>query len=96
MRGKQDRPKQLPGHLRNIPAYAGKTRLVRLWSAVRTEHPRVCGENVGVDLVDHGNSGTSPRMRGKPPRVVGGLLCERNIPAYAGKTGLVVCDDFKL
>ena len=86
MRGKQDRPKQLPGHLRNIPAYAGKTRLVRLWSAVRTEHPRVCGENVGVDLVDHGNSGTSPRMRGKPTTALTLTACTRNIPAYAGKT----------
>ncbi len=37
------------GHsrVRNIPAYAGKTKSVPLTSDRHQEHPRVCGENEG-------------------------------------------------
>ena len=40
-----------------------------------------------------GPNGTSPRMRGK--RIITIIIAHDvgNIPAYAGKTGLVVCDD---
>ena len=70
----------------NIPAYAGKTSaLCALWTSAR-EHPRVCGENVTQTSGIPEFYGTSPRMRGKRPDVKPGIVQDRNIPAYAGKT----------
>ena len=86
MRGK---PQATPPTARttgNIPAYAGKT----LWHAPGVgdtwEHPRVCGENPTHATPRVPQSGTSPRMRGKPSRCGYGTRWTRNIPAYAGKT----------
>ena len=90
MRGKQGESQILTHFLRNIPAYAGKTppppNPRRCWS----EHPRVCGENLGGlgDLVRGG--GTSPRMRGKQVDALVRYGYPRNIPAYAGKTRSVL------
>ena len=51
---------------RLIPAYAGKT-----WPALESAgqvqaHPRVCGENFDLATYFIDETGSSPRMRGKP------------------------------
>ena len=79
--------------MRNIPAHAGKTAPPPRSTPPSPEHPRACGENVGV-LVDHQVfSGTSPRMRGKHPRGCRLARIMSNIPAHAGKTlvGVLGC-----
>ena len=86
MRGKHQLGCLMAADLRNIPAYAGKTKSSTIAMRVGSEHPRVCGENVlraGAWALD---AGTSPRMRGKPTLSAARSLCIRNIPAYAGKT----------
>ena len=88
MRGKQQRLPWWAGLLRNIPAYAGKTRMGANLTALEAEHPRVCGENMITSSNGLTQAGTSPRMRGKLG-VYNGCHCGfRNIPAYAGKTPL--------
>ena len=47
MRGKPHTRHSPGAAIGNIPAYAGKTEPVRLRNQVDSEHPRVCGENVG-------------------------------------------------
>ena len=69
-----------------IPACAGKTCPAPTPAQPTTAHPRVCGENGFHRGWSLGVSGSSPRVRGKPPaqrqeRDRGGL-----IPACAGKT----------
>ena len=86
VRGKQQDQgqKKLPPRL--IPACAGKTFKPRAAVIRSRAHPRVCGENIGTTYGGYGQSGSSPRVRGKqalldiiaPPR--------RLIPACAGKT----------
>ena len=65
MRGKQ--PLRMATHHlhRNIPAYAGKTIMQFEQLKQTTEHPRVCGENMGHYGDPTTSTGTSPRMRGK-------------------------------
>ena len=77
-------------HLRNIPAYAGKTpcRMVDFYFS--REHPRVCGENAVWNCTRAAAKGTSPRMRGKRADQNRWHKAFRNIPAYAGKTGLAL------
>ena len=47
------------------PACAGKTRRSACGGVLREDHPRVCGENLGVSAQPHLNSGSPPRVRGK-------------------------------
>ena len=61
---------------RNIPAYAGKTFHHARSRVGGTEHPRVCGENHTTNPPSDINSGTSPRMRGKP----GWAFCRSSRP----------------
>ena len=86
MRGKPCHPAGRPDETRNIPAYAGKTSCCFGLVLKPTEHPRVCGENVPRKSFFAFDTGTSPRMRGKPPAEVAADPRSRNIPAYAGKT----------
>ena len=44
-RGKREHPCQGSCCRRNIPAYAGKTKVCVMGDAVAQEHPRVRGEN---------------------------------------------------
>ena len=53
---------------------------------IRSEHPRVCGENRDAPRPVFTQTGTSPRMRGKHFGFEQGLTGRGNIPAYAGKT----------
>ena len=87
MRGKRHRIYLAAFRRRNIPAYAGKTVATCPTGALATEHPRVCGENFFRIYSAHCALGTSPRMRGKHPKVTNHTPSRRNIPAYAGKTG---------
>ena len=69
-----------------IPAYAGKTIVNNGMFVATGAHPRVCGENFGARESGFGRGGSSPRMRGKPPRARGFSTDPGLIPAYAGKT----------
>ena len=86
MRGKLFNSRVSSWVKRNIPAYAGKTRLYSLCLNIPGEHPRVCGENVQFLLETLRKTGTSPRMRGKLNGTGESAGLGRNIPAYAGKT----------
>ena len=86
MRGKRPSPIGEAPQRRNIPAYAGKTKLRMRFDADEAEHPRVCGENIKNGLQTLGDFGTSPRMRGKLNSAATKAGKKRNIPAYAGKT----------
>ena len=78
-----------------IPACAGKTG-ERAWRAChRGAHPRVCGENPGVQAGAPGQEGSSPRVRGKLHEAAGGRLGLRLIPACAGKTRRRARTDFQ-
>ncbi len=69
---------------RFIPACAGNARQCCAAQTTRPVHPRVCGERIffsaGLDAL----SGSSPRVRGTPPRYHGGGIAGRFIPACAG------------
>ena len=71
---------------RLIPACAGKTTGTAFLSIVLSAHPRVCGENGGDPKKENTTSGSSPRVRGKPPQPISWLTPQRLIPACAGKT----------
>ena len=48
MRGKPLSKRIDGAEIRNIPAYAGKTEATCPTGVSAAEHPRVCGENVGL------------------------------------------------
>ena len=51
-----------------IPAYAGNTWWAISPAPTAWDHPRVCGEHVGLVAHVCEYEGSSPRMRGTPPR----------------------------
>ena len=69
-----------------IPACAGKTSESVFRSALRSAHPRVCGENFTEDTSCLEILGSSPRVRGKPVQRSSKSARCRLIPACAGKT----------
>ena len=86
VRGKLQTSFSLIIGVRLIPARAGKTRESKAVPAGYWAHPRACGENIDCAYYPHGETGSSPRVRGKRGqerrRSDGGGL----IPARAGKT----------
>ena len=86
VRGKQRRSRRRRGGPGLIPACAGKTCHQHLGRSRARAHPRVCGENLGIESRLRIFCGSSPRVRGKlsetPYRSIGSRL----IPACAGKT----------
>ena len=54
--------------IRIIPARAGQTRACRCRLCCRPDHPRACGANVHAGSPYGAFAGSSPRVRGKPPR----------------------------
>ena len=72
--------------VRNIPAYAGKTRFSSRFCRFYEEHPRIRGENRKILQKMSIFGGTSPHTRGKLASSSFSCLRTRNIPAYAGKT----------
>ncbi len=71
---------------RFIPACAGNTPSRRTSSTARAVHPRVCGEHTGIANTPVQQFGSSPRVRGTPPRQLCAKLQQRFIPACAGNT----------
>ena len=86
MRGTRSYPTSSMAIGRIIPAYAGNTSLVDLKAIGHKDHPRVCGEHLSVVSSLNFNVGSSPRMRGTPPRKCRKNSKMRIIPAYAGNT----------
>ena len=71
---------------RLIPAWAGKTPRRRRSHHQRPAHPRVGGENYTNKATINGQSGSSPRGRGKLEPCGKRRPYVRLIPAWAGKT----------
>ena len=69
-----------------IPAYAGNTRCETLFTVLRRDHPRVCGEHFFVREMDAEHTGSSPRMRGTLGSAIQAPFMLGIIPAYAGNT----------
>ena len=69
-----------------IPARAGKTQAARTLDLDQAAHPRACGENFDLVLIDCAPSGSSPRVRGKRQAHGTTARGQRLIPARAGKT----------
>jgi len=70
----------------NTPAYAGNTLKKKLNAVLQEEHPRVCGEHPYTPVLQTGNPGTPPRMRGTLGGSDAAAIMGRNTPAYAGNT----------
>ena len=86
MRGKRHPPSPCNPVMRIIPAHAGQTVSNSSRTSARSDHPRACGANLGLDSILSDNDGSSPRMRGKR---AGHRLRPRPyriIPAHAGQT----------
>ena len=71
---------------RIIPAHAGQTPRPRATPTARTDHPRACGANSALRPSNILQSGSSPRMRGKPRLCTAAISVLRIIPAHAGQT----------
>ena len=71
---------------RLIPAWAGKTRGAEAADGGARAHPRVGGENEGLDVDVSVFRGSSPRGRGKHLPAHERRARARLIPAWAGKT----------
>ena len=88
-RGKPGKAPPQSAGPRLIPAWAGKTLVVRLSRVVVAAHPRVGGENAKRTPIGESPLGSSPRGRGKRCECGCALGCGRLIPAWAGKTSAV-------
>ena len=69
-----------------IPAPAGETPVRALYAALSRVHPRACGGNGSGSAHPSGFHGASPRLRGKPARILRRRIHRRCIPAPAGET----------
>ena len=86
VRGKLHENAWFPVVVGLIPARAGKTSTITVSRAVVTAHPRACGENPDGGKYTAGQTGSSPRVRGKPGALVLDEGLRGLIPARAGKT----------
>ena len=86
MRGKQRAFIENTLKPRIIPAHAGQTDVARWSGNWRTDHPRACGANSALRPSNILQSGSSPRMRGKPRLCTAAISALRIIPAHAGQT----------
>ena len=86
MRGKVKTIRRFLMSNRITPAYAGKSGKKNFPAGLRKDHPRVCGEKLGLLPSNRFLQGSPPRMRGKvtlPPWL---WLFPGITPAYAGKS----------
>ena len=88
-RGKQCDDAGHGGRDRLIPAHAGKTLATRRAGTSTTAHPRSRGENSSEAGDEKGSTGSSPLTRGKRLLDSRNDVCERLIPAHAGKTAMM-------
>ena len=87
VRGRLSRPVCWPCRVGLIPAGAGQTiRLPRISRRCRA-HPRGCGADISALLRPGFFSGSSPRVRGRPPSYPLPSRERGLIPAGAGQTG---------
>ena len=85
-RGKRTSGQQWTPSAGLIPAWAGKTLTPSRAATRNPAHPRVGGENRLDAIQKLVEAGSSPRGRGKQAVEGEALVCERLIPAWAGKT----------
>ena len=85
-RGKQRRRLRNHGHMRLIPAHAGKTQAQSSQSPIPSAHPRSRGENSYTETMSPSAMGSSPLTRGKLRPGTARRRRTRLIPAHAGKT----------
>ena len=71
---------------RFIPACAGNSAFLELSTGVGSVHPRVCGEQAGLQLICAGDIGSSPRVRGTDLKFPSSFFYPRFIPACAGNS----------
>ena len=86
VRGKPLDPQSTQAAEGLIPACAGKTRSCQQRRYPSGAHPRVCGENLAVNIRLVEQVGSSPRVRGKRKTTAASKGPHRLIPACAGKT----------
>ena len=92
MRGPPSAPGGLPEPVRITPAYAGTTSSPRRIRREIRDHPRVCGDHLGITSLASIPWGSPPRMRGplEEPEAVQESI--RITPAYAGTTATSTAD----
>ena len=86
MRGKVKLRPSPAGGGRITPAYAGKRVADDHLYGAQWDHPRVCGEKDGLNLILLGITGSPPRMRGKGWLMITFTVRNGITPAYAGKS----------
>ena len=86
MRGELTTRRCRRGGFRITPAYAGRTPAEASLSPCRTDHPRVCGENLSQSAIGDTFKGSPPRMRGERTQERILVVMGRITPAYAGRT----------
>ena len=86
MRGKLGSSFFTAPNCRITPADAGKTSVCIICNIFAWDHPRGCGENLKVALCGPVQTGSPPRMRGKPRCDIQKGEKTGITPADAGKT----------
>ena len=86
VRGKPRAPLRSRVAVGITPACAGKTSEQSAFRAILRDHPRVCGENYGIDPEKIVRPGSPPRVRGKLAAGEKSLAEAGITPACAGKT----------
>ena len=86
MRGKAQNGSKRRCVYRITPAYAGKRGQLSDSIAGQWDHPRLCGEKIGLDVNNLNAHGSPPPMRGKAIDEYYGAYPSRITPAYAGKS----------
>ena len=86
VRGKPLRPLTHSYTVRIIPARAGQTVSTCIFAITDSDHPRACGANTQTLIGLTGESGSSPRVRGKLALLRVHAAGGRIIPARAGQT----------
>ena len=90
MRGKPKFLTHMIYRARITPADAGKTPSCTTFAPLVQDHPRGCGENRFLTVLQFRHAGSPPRMRGKPDSWAFFSNRFRITPADAGKTRIIV------
>ena len=69
---------------RITPACAGNRETVKVWALSAQDHPRVCGEQINIQLERLSGLGSPPRVRGTVPAAIIFFAYRRITPACAG------------
>ena len=86
MRGKAASEKNPNPSIRITPAHAGKRSRQICNRCESQDHPRTCGEKVGIMAKDKFARGSPPHMRGKVDNSFLSMPVHRITPAHAGKS----------